>query len=243
MTAVAAEKRVPEGGVVMFTLTADPPPTSPLTVNVSWIRGITRLSSTLPLPKTVTIPVSGSQTLAFATVDDLIDNYFNDGWVAIQLQAGNRYFVGQPYSATVFVVDDEFTPIVKISTPSTSVNEGDTISLTLTAEPPEERFTLEAVDVNLTWSTWTWSGPVGGNRRLEDVDKVKLNNGQPLPQTVTIPASGTKTITVTTRDDSVYTHDYNVRVAIAEGDYIGVGGDETITVNEDESLPSPKGAP
>ncbi|MDE0025612.1 MAG: hypothetical protein OXP69_14470, partial [Spirochaetaceae bacterium] len=142
VTITADSESVEEGKPVAFTLTASPPPTADLTVNVTWSGGDSFLTETPPA--TVTIPVSGTFALTAATDDDSVDEP-NDS-VKVTIGAGSGYTVGSSDSATVEVTDNDATtaspgpsgPLSEVSistTDSTTLNEGDSISFTVTATP------------------------------------------------------------------------------------------------------------
>ncbi|MDE0228367.1 MAG: hypothetical protein OXJ62_05875 [Spirochaetaceae bacterium] len=170
-----------EGDPVTITVTADPPPVFPITVKLNWL-DTDRFAE--PAPRTVKIPASGTASFALATKNDLINNY-GAPIVGVSIGDGSGYGLGSPPTATVIVVDDESDPVVSVSADSTSVQEGDNLSFTLTAIPPP----ASDLTVNLAWRL---GGDASTRHRLA---------GTP-PDTATIPTSGTAKVTVATTDDS-----------------------------------------
>ena len=110
VTLEADATRVDEGDTIVFTLTATPPPASDLQVNLLWRYRGNRLAAPPPRKDTVTVPTSGTATIALVTVDDLIDNYFLNDLVALQILLGPGYVPGRTTAARVTVTDDEVTP-------------------------------------------------------------------------------------------------------------------------------------
>ena len=141
VTIAAGASAVTEGNPVTFTLTAAPPPASPLTVDVGWVEDGSFLTSSRP--QTVIITASGTATLAADTVDDGADE--TDGTVTATVAPGSGYTVGSPSSATVEVTDDDppaprapRVPVVTLKpefASPTYVCEGADAVFTLTATP------------------------------------------------------------------------------------------------------------
>ena len=108
VTISAGASPVTEGGDTLFTLTANPVPSAPLSVTVAvaadgdyGIAGGDR---------TVTIPATGSATLTLtlATTNDDADE--PDGSVTVTVKDGEGYTVGSSASGTVAIADDDPTP-------------------------------------------------------------------------------------------------------------------------------------
>jgi len=234
VSVVADVTLVDEGEPISFTLTATPVPTSAsgLTVNLHWIVTDDRLTGTPP--KTVKIPAHvPSVRIPLGTKDDLIDNYAHTS-VGVLVDAGDRYYPGRPNTAVIGVLDDEFTPVVTIDVDATPtlVTEGNDIEITLTAAPPEDFYRLSSpVTVNLKWSIYR-----GRN----------VNEGNPPPDTVTIPApaasaplgtAGTATVTLRTRNNNVPDGNYTVRVDTVEGEgyFHSSPRHVIVTVDDDET--------
>lgn len=201
---VAHPLRVNEGADVTFELTAVVPPLSALPVTLNWTDG--HRFATTP-PPTYTIPTSGNVSFSLATKNDLIDNYGAD-FVGVSIGGGNGYRIGWPATATITVVDDEYTPVVSVAAVSPSVTEGAAISYTLTAAPAP----ASTLTVNLGWEV---GGPFFGNPR-----RTYHQIADP-PDSFTIPTSSgttaTATVTVATTDDDIYTFPTTVKVTVLEG--------------------------
>ncbi len=92
-----------EGANATFTLTATPAPASNLAVSVT----VTAAGDygVATGDRTVTIPTTGSATLAVATVDDSADE--PNGSVTLTLNAGDGYAVGALSSLAADILDDD----------------------------------------------------------------------------------------------------------------------------------------
>ena len=92
---------ITEGGTASFTITADPAPASPITVNV----GVSQ-SGDWGATGAATVSVSGATTTyTIDTTNDKVDEA--DGSVTATVQPGNGYTAGTPSTATVTVADDD----------------------------------------------------------------------------------------------------------------------------------------
>ena len=208
VVSVTGGSGVTEGGDASFTVTANPAPTSALSVSVtvtaSGDYGATTGS------RTVTVPISGSATLTVGTTDDSVDEA--DGSVTATLVDGADYDLGTNQAATVSVSDDD-VPVVSISGGS-GVTEGGDASFTVTASP------VPAADLSVS-VTVTASGDYGAT------------TGQ---RTVTVPTSGSATLTVGTTDDSVDEADGSVTATLVDGaDYdLSTNQAATVIVSDDD---------
>ena len=103
----AAAGAVTEGTAAVFTLSATPSPTTPLTVNVTVSEGAGRdfVAAGDEGARRVTLPVDGAVTLRIATLDDSVAE--PDGHIIVALGAGAGYTVGAARSATLAVMDDD----------------------------------------------------------------------------------------------------------------------------------------
>ena len=144
---ISAGEAVTEGGSAIFTLTADPAPTSPLAVTVSvWTAGAYGVTARL---RTVTIPATGSAALTLATKDD--DRDESDGSVTVNVQDGDFYTVGTSASGTVAIRDDDLpSPVVTITAKAASVTEGEDAVFTVTADRAPEADLQVRVQVSET---------------------------------------------------------------------------------------------
>ncbi len=104
---ITAGSTVTEGGSALFTLAASPAPAASLGVSVnvtaSGAYGVTAGS------QTVTIPTSGSATLAIGTTGDSIDE--PDGSVTVTLATGSGYDLDSSASAATVSISDDDDPL------------------------------------------------------------------------------------------------------------------------------------
>ena len=217
---ISAGPGVIEGGVATFTVTANPAPASPLAVTVNVAQtgdyGVSTGS------QAITIPTSGSYTLIVATSDDSVDE--SDGSVTVTVNSGPGYDVSSSNgAATVAVSDDDDppppTPEVSISA-GAGVTEGASASFTLIASPAPTSPLKVTINV-------TQSGDYG------------VSTGS---QTVTIPTSGSVTLTVATSDDSTDESNGSVTVTVNSATDYDVStshGDATVAVSDDDDPPPP----
>ena len=97
-----------EGDPATFSLTAAPPPTSPLTVTVDVAQTGDYAAAGETGRRTVTVPVSGSAKLSVATVDDSVDEA--DGSISLTVVDAAGYSVGWPATLIAPVLDDDDPP-------------------------------------------------------------------------------------------------------------------------------------
>ncbi len=220
ITIAADAPSVTEGGNAVFTLTASPPPASPLPVSVtvaaSGDYGIAGAS------RTVTIPTAGSVTLTLATADDSADE--PDGSVTVTVNDGAGYTVGSSASGSVSIEDDDLPPpAVSITAAAASVAEGGAASFTVSAD--------RAPDADLT-VTLAVAEAAGSNHVAADDEG---------PRSVTIAKGGTRAVfSVPTVDDAVDEPDGSVTVTVNDGAGYTVGSSASGSVFiEDDDLPPP----
>ena len=217
VVSISAGAGVTEGGSVEFTVTASPSPSAALPVSVTISQsgdfGATTGS------RTVTIPTSGSATLTIATSDDSTDE--SDGSVTATVNSGSGYTVSSSQGAgTVAVSDNDVppTPVVSISAGS-AVTEGGNVEFTVTASPrPTAALAVEV--------TITQAGDFGASTGS---------------RTVTIPTSGSITLSIATSDDSADESDGSVTATLVDGAAYDLGANKTGTVavsDNDDPPPS-----
>ena len=215
---VSAGSGVTEGGDATFTVTASPAPASNLDVSVTVSQSGDYGAATGQ--RTVTIPTAGSVTLTVGTTDDSTDE--TDGSVTATVNAGSGYTVSSSQgAATVGVSDNDAapTPVVSI-TAGSGVTEGGDASFTVTASPAP----ASNLDVSVTVSQ---SGDYGAT------------TGQ---RTVTVPTSGSVTLTVGTTDDSADETDGSVTATVNAGSGYTVSstqGAATVGVSDNDAAPTP----
>ncbi|MCY4068822.1 MAG: hypothetical protein OXE79_06935 [Acidimicrobiaceae bacterium] len=208
VVSITAGGDVTEGGSAVFTLTAVPAPAAQfdvtVTVAVAGDYGVTAGS------RTVTIPTSGTATLTLATTDDNTDEA--NGSVTATLVDGAAYDLDTTTTATINIADNDnptpATPVVSI-TAGGDVTEGGSAVFTLVAVPaPAAQF-----DVTVTVATTGDYGVTAGSR------------------TVTIPTSGTATLTLATTDDNTDEANGSVTATLVDGAAYDLGSTVTATVN------------
>ena len=218
VTIAAGQTRVTEGTAVEFTLTARPDPAAPLTVltvNVSWSDSGDRLKD--PPPGTVTIPTNGSATLSLETEDDMTVE--PESVVTATIDSGTGYTLGTPASAEVTVRDAPTgsAPVVTIAAGQTRVTEGTAVEFTLTARPDP----AAPLTVNVIWSDL--------GDRLRDSP----------PVTVTIPPTGSFTLSLETEDDMTVDLDSVVTATIDSGTGYTPGTPRSATVTVEDAPTGP----
>ncbi len=190
---VTAGSGVTEGGDAVFTVTASPAPTANLDVSVTVSQSGDYGATTGQ--RTVTIPTTGSVTITVGTTDDTTDE--TDGSVTATVNAGSGYTVSSSQGAATVAVsdnDDASTPVVSV-TGGGGITEGGDVTFTVTASPAP----ASNLAVSLTVSQ---SGDYGAT------------TGQ---RTVTIPTTGSVTLTVGTTDDDVDEPDGSVTLTVNAG--------------------------
>ena len=214
VTIAANAASVTEGGDAVFTLTATPAPAADLAVSVTVATdgdwGVTAGS------RTVTLPATGSATLTLATTDDAADE--PDGSVTVTVAAGSGYTVGSSASGTVAVRDDDAPlPVVTLAA-GNAVTEGGNAVFTLTASPAPAADLAVSVSVA---ADGDWGITAG-------------------TQTVTIPTTGSATLTLATADDAADEPDGSVTATVQAGSGYTVGASASGTVAvRDDDLPPP----
>ena len=214
---------ITEGGYARFTISANPAPASPITVNIG-------VSETGDWDATGAAKVSinsATTTYNIVTNGDQVDEA--DGSVTATVQSGNGYTVGNASSASVNVSDDDApppaTPEITISGGS-GITEGDTATFTITADPaPANPLTVNvgvtqtgdygasgATTVSISGATTTYTVSTT-NDEVDEANgsvtaRVKAGQGY----TVGSPASAT----VAVADDDV------PEITIDSGEWIGV---------------------
>ena len=215
---ITAGNGVTEGGSAVFTVTASPAPSSNLDVSVTVSQSGDYGAATGQ--RTVTIPTSGSVTVTITTTDDTTDE--TDGSVTATVNAGSGYTVSSSQGAATVAVsdnDDAPTPVVSISG-GNGVTEGGSAVFTVTASPAP----ASNLDVSVTISQ---SGDYGAT------------TGQ---RTVTIPTSGSVTLTVGTTDDTTDEADGSVTATVNAGAGYTVSssqGAATVAVSDNDDAPTP----
>ena len=216
---IAAGSEVTEGADATFTVTANPAPTTALTVNLT-VSQSGNFGATTGTD-TVTIPTTGSATFTVSTANDNTDE--PDGSVTATLSTGTGYTVsGSNNAAAVAVSDDDdpppATPVIGIAAGS-GLTEGADATFTVTANPAP----ATALIINLTVSQ---SGNFGATTGAD---------------TVTIPTTGSATFTVSTTNDSTDEPNGSVTATLSTGTGYTVSGSDnaaTVAVSDDDDPPA-----
>ena len=219
VVSLTAGSGITEGGDASFTVTANPAPSAPLTVNVTVSQmgdyGATTGS------RTVTVPTGGTATITVGTTDDSTDEV--DGSVSVAVNGGSGYTVSNTQgSASVGVADDDVpSPVIPVVgvTAGSGITEGGDALFTVTASPAPSSPLSVSVTV-------TQSGDFGATTGT---------------RSVTVPTSGAATLTVSTLDDSADEVDGSVSVAVNGGSGYTVSntqGSASVGVADDD-VPSP----
>ena len=215
---ITAGDDITEGGNAVFTVTASPAPHAALSVTIAVSQ--TGDFGVSPGSQTVTIPTSGSATLTIATTNDNVDEA--NGSVTATVNSGTGYTVSTTAgSATIAVEDDDAAPAPVM--PCVSITAGDDITeggnavFTVTASPAPNA----AVSVTVRVSQTGDFGVTTGSR------------------TVTIPTSGSATLTIATTDDNVDETHGSITATLHNGqDYttkLGAGWARVSVSDDDES--------
>ena len=215
VTIAAAEDAVTADGRLQFLVHAAPAPRASLTVGVSIASDPCNLAR---LPDTVTIAAGESR--ASLTVETSGVAVGAEGCVVTAtIAAGDGYRAGAAAKASASATLMPEQPVVTIAAGESPVTEGNPVTFTLTAAPPPA--SLLPVDVD-----WVESGEFLAPSR---------------PQTVTITASGTATLTADTVDDGADETDGTVTATVAPGSGYTVGSPDSATVEvTDNDPPAPR---
>ncbi|MCY4176141.1 MAG: hypothetical protein OXD37_07370, partial [Acidimicrobiaceae bacterium] len=202
VVSIAAGGNITEGGNAVFTLVAAPAPAAQFDVTVT----VTTSGSygVTAGTRTVTIPTSGTATLTLATTDNNTDEA--NGTITATLVDGAAYDLSSTTTATVNIADNE-TPAVSI-TSAGDVTEGGNAVFTLVAAPAPHA----SLDVTVTITTSGSYGVTAGIR------------------TVTIPTSGTATLTLATTDDNTDEANGTITATLVDGAAYDLGSASSATV-------------
>ena len=156
---------------------------------------------------------AGSVDIPVVLTDDSADEASET--VVLTLTAGSGYAVANPRVHTLTITDDDDPlPEVTIAADASSATEGEDASFTLTANPRP----AASVDVSVTVAASGDYGVTPGSR------------------TVTIPASGSAKLTLSTTDDSTDEADGSVTATVnADGGYtVGSPSSATVSIADDD---------
>ena len=211
---IAAGTDVTEGGDAVFTITADPKPHSDLSVDVTLTQTGDHGATTGS--RTVTVPTSGVYTLTIATVDDSTDE--PDGSVTATVDTGSGYTVSSSSTSATVNVSDDDVPEISV-TAGADIAEGEDATFTITADPRPHSALSVTVEITQTGD----HGAAVGTR------------------TVTIPSTGSYTLTVATVGDSADEADGSVTATVSTGTGYTVSSSSssaTVTVSDNDDPPA-----
>ena len=192
---LSAGAAITEGGTASFTVTADPAPASDLTIAWTVAQSGDFLAAPGAGARTATLAAgTTSATLTVATVDDAADE--EDGSVSVSLGTGTGYTVATGKGSFAVTIADNDEPVISI-TAGPGVTEGTDAAFTITADP------VPAAPLAVTL-TITQSGDMAAS-------------GETGSRTVTIPATGTLSVTVATDDDAVQESAGSITATLAAG--------------------------
>ncbi len=206
---------VTEGGDATFTLTATPAPASDIQVSVTVSETGRFAASGEAGTRTVTVGAGGTADFTVATDDDATDEA--DGSIDAAVTAGEGYTVGSAAAVSVAVADNDDAPEVTITAASGGTEGGDaTFTLTATPAPASE------LSVSVTVTAAGDYGVATGDRA------------------VTIPTTGSATLTVATEDDEADEPNGSVTVTLNAGDGYAVGAPSSLTADilDDDDPPA-----
>lgn len=165
---------ITEGSAALFTFTAHPAPSEPLTISVDVTQQGDFASTG---SRTVTIPTTGSITMTVPTADDGTDE--PDGSVTVAVTSGNSYTVGAASRATVAVSDNDLPALPRQEMQGTETSVLESLI--------QARIDRTAANGN-QWSNSIWRGalaavqgepPPPGSRRVtgELAQRIADNHG------------------------------------------------------------------
>ena len=230
---IAGGRAITEGGMANFTLSMNPPPQTPITVNVFLAQTGGNFITVdedddNPYSKQVEInPTTGIGTLAVATSDDAQDEH-NGSVIATVLQDSNippRFRLGNPFTTSVTVNDnDPDLPRVSIALKSgqtTPITEGGNFVVELTANPAPQPDSPLAITLEVEE---TGSGT--GYYNNFSPDPIEITDGNPVEVTISTHGDdidedhGEITVTVEGTADylAAISPDNSIAVAINDDD-------------------------
>ncbi len=223
---------ITEGQTASFTITADPVPTSAITVNVAATQ-----SGNWGATGAATVSVSSATTTyVIRTADDSTDE--PDGSVTATVQSGSGYTLGTSSSATVTVSDNDLPPPVVLPvvtiTGGGTIAEGGSTSFTISADTaPDSPITVNiglaqtgaygatgasTVSLSGTSASYTVSVPNNNIDQANGSVTVTVNSGTGY----TVGTNSTRTVAITDNDVP--------QITISGGSGITEGGTASFTI-------------
>ncbi len=209
---------ITEGGTAVFTVTAAPPPSKRVSVNLL-VGGLGDFQAFPQAFVSVTMPTEGSASFSVRTVDDAVDE--PDGSVTVEVQPSHGFALGSPTAASVAVADNDpppsADPVVSVTAVG-DVTEGSAAQFTVTATPAPAADLVVSVTVAAAGDFGAATGA----------------------RTVTVPTSGSATLSVATTGDQTDEPDGSVTATVNSGsDYTvsATAGAATAVVADDDDPP------
>ncbi len=217
----ASAASLTEGNQASFTLSADPPPASSLTVrlNITDAGNADFLASTVQGARTVSIPTSGSTPYPLSTVADAIDEPGGPVTITIAADTANpaRYTISDPAPFAQVTVHDNDATTVTLTTPDTDATEGSstaTAQIVLTLGRALRAGEILAIPlqfsggvlntdfglylptsnaISLTGHTVTFTGSAGGSATVATLSVLATEDADADPDSITVSIPATST--------------------------------------------------
>ncbi len=212
VVSVVAAGDVTEGSAAEFAVSASSAPSADLDVEVA-VSLVGDFGAVTGSHKVTIASGTTSASMSVPTVGDSADE--PDGSVTAMVRTGAGYTVSSTAgAATVAVADDDDPPPAVSIAAAGDVTEGTAAQFTVTATPAP----AAGLDVSVTVTATGDFGAATGTR------------------TVTIPTSGSATMTVATTDDSTDETDGSLTATVADGaDYdLGTPSTAAVAVTDDD---------
>ncbi len=205
---------------IWFQVKINPAPTNNLEVKLQRSQQGEYLSTSWPVRIGWVSAGSGTYSWCERIVNDNVDE--PDGHIGIRLLSSDDFILAPNHSYVEVAIRDDDEPAkpeINISAAS-DATEGDAVTFTLTASP------APAADLAVSLTTAT-SGDFGYGA---------------LPTSVTIPTSGSATVSITTTDDQADEPDGSVTLTVNAGsDYtVGATSAKTVAVADDDDPAKPE---
>ena len=239
---ITSDGDLTEGGTAYFSITASPAPTADLTVGVSVSQNGDYGVSTGS--QTVTIPTSGTYTLAVDTSDDGVDEA--DGLVTVTLDTGTGYTVSSSSGAATAAVADDDDPPATCALPSDAITVAEVTAWRDALDPTKAAAGIKRwnqvlaklgkdtgfapMAADTARQVANWLGNTRWDRTARTLEAMELCDSPPPQATpeISITASGDITeggeALFSVRSDPAPTADLDVEVDISQnGDYTATG--------------------
>lgn len=212
---------VTEGTNASFTVTANPAPSSPLTVSVAVTQSGDFVSSSGRNITSVQIPTSGSIALSVPTIGDSVDEA--NGSVTVTINAGDSYLVSTTSGAAIVsVLDNDITEATFAASTSTAAESAGTRNVAVNLSP------VPAIALTLSYAIQDASTATAGS------DYARLSGSVSV-------AAGASSVNIPVRitNDSTDESDETIILSLSSGAHYTVGSARTHTLTiTDNDVPS-----